>query len=599
MRNPEQQDANTSSGGAAQPRRAHALCRSPPQQSISMSKSSLVLKRQIFNDTQPQKSRKNEVLLFLTFRYNPNNMTGRQQGSSVSNEEKDSDSSDFETSSNSFRYSMKSERSPEKAEQIQDQSWLSSRDSKTPEDEEKRRGIEEEREAMDEQKQDILEHLMAQFYLLNLFDHRTHKREQRTSQIDCYQFPRSPRATVGPSSTVETKTQGNSHLPKIREEAVQVKRILNEPSSSLKHKTRLLNKPPKQETQSFQPVQKPSTQMQPQYSKKSRRALRISGSSMKSASLNLGGGSTHGKTPALQHTRPDPDIYSQENATTSQHLPSDIALASPLIISSTTLSGASYPLNHVLQNDSSSFRMPTGYDTALTKSTTARQHHQLQPPIMPMKSVGPSKTFQAAEACLSPSLEDFDFDKDLDECEIEEEVDRSRISKAVNECEIEEEVDGCKIGEIIHECAVDDEHFPSNYNDSDLKIVVQASLPAESNFGQQVEPSSESFLDRFYQKRRVEQSEAKQCASTEETRQRNDGHKKSNKKIKAGQMKMGMVSDLLQQDSLPEPKSWGNPRLRRAQQKKLACPFFKRSPQKYANGQACTGPGWETAHRVK
>ncbi|KAJ2893951.1 uncharacterized protein MKZ38_008057 [Zalerion maritima] len=35
------------------------------------------------------------------------------------------------------------------------------------------------------------------------------------------------------------------------------------------------------------------------------------------------------------------------------------------------------------------------------------------------------------------------------------------------------------------------------------------------------------------------------------------------------------------------------------EKKKLACPFYKRNPRKYANGQACTGPGWDTTHRLK
>ena len=33
--------------------------------------------------------------------------------------------------------------------------------------------------------------------------------------------------------------------------------------------------------------------------------------------------------------------------------------------------------------------------------------------------------------------------------------------------------------------------------------------------------------------------------------------------------------------------------------KKLACPYFKHSPQKYHSLQSCPGPGWDTVHRVK
>ena len=33
--------------------------------------------------------------------------------------------------------------------------------------------------------------------------------------------------------------------------------------------------------------------------------------------------------------------------------------------------------------------------------------------------------------------------------------------------------------------------------------------------------------------------------------------------------------------------------------KRLACPFFKHSPQKYAHVGACTGPGWYKTHRLK
>jgi hypothetical protein len=32
---------------------------------------------------------------------------------------------------------------------------------------------------------------------------------------------------------------------------------------------------------------------------------------------------------------------------------------------------------------------------------------------------------------------------------------------------------------------------------------------------------------------------------------------------------------------------------------KLACPFFKRDPTKYAGRQACTGPGWSSISRLK
>ena len=32
---------------------------------------------------------------------------------------------------------------------------------------------------------------------------------------------------------------------------------------------------------------------------------------------------------------------------------------------------------------------------------------------------------------------------------------------------------------------------------------------------------------------------------------------------------------------------------------RYACPFFKRNPQEYGNRSACSGPGWESVHRVK
>jgi len=32
---------------------------------------------------------------------------------------------------------------------------------------------------------------------------------------------------------------------------------------------------------------------------------------------------------------------------------------------------------------------------------------------------------------------------------------------------------------------------------------------------------------------------------------------------------------------------------------RYACPFFKRNPQKYGSRSACSGPGWESVHRVK
>ena len=32
---------------------------------------------------------------------------------------------------------------------------------------------------------------------------------------------------------------------------------------------------------------------------------------------------------------------------------------------------------------------------------------------------------------------------------------------------------------------------------------------------------------------------------------------------------------------------------------RYACPYFKRNPQKYGGRSACSGPGWESVHRVK
>jgi hypothetical protein len=32
---------------------------------------------------------------------------------------------------------------------------------------------------------------------------------------------------------------------------------------------------------------------------------------------------------------------------------------------------------------------------------------------------------------------------------------------------------------------------------------------------------------------------------------------------------------------------------------KLACPFFKRDPDKYSQFRTCVGPGWDTVHRLK
>jgi hypothetical protein len=33
--------------------------------------------------------------------------------------------------------------------------------------------------------------------------------------------------------------------------------------------------------------------------------------------------------------------------------------------------------------------------------------------------------------------------------------------------------------------------------------------------------------------------------------------------------------------------------------RKVACPYYKRSPQKYHSVRSCPGPGWETVHRMK
>jgi hypothetical protein len=41
----------------------------------------------------------------------------------------------------------------------------------------------------------------------------------------------------------------------------------------------------------------------------------------------------------------------------------------------------------------------------------------------------------------------------------------------------------------------------------------------------------------------------------------------------------------------PDPPSGTSPR--------FACPYFKRDPQKQRNIRSCTGPGWDTVHRVK
>jgi hypothetical protein len=41
------------------------------------------------------------------------------------------------------------------------------------------------------------------------------------------------------------------------------------------------------------------------------------------------------------------------------------------------------------------------------------------------------------------------------------------------------------------------------------------------------------------------------------------------------------------------------PKIAPANTRKLACPFFKRDPPKYANRQACTGPGYSSIARLK
>jgi hypothetical protein len=33
--------------------------------------------------------------------------------------------------------------------------------------------------------------------------------------------------------------------------------------------------------------------------------------------------------------------------------------------------------------------------------------------------------------------------------------------------------------------------------------------------------------------------------------------------------------------------------------RKFACPYFKRNPKKYRKWTSCPGPGWEEVHRVK
>lgn len=33
--------------------------------------------------------------------------------------------------------------------------------------------------------------------------------------------------------------------------------------------------------------------------------------------------------------------------------------------------------------------------------------------------------------------------------------------------------------------------------------------------------------------------------------------------------------------------------------RRLACPYFKRNPQKYQQERSCSGPGWNTVHRIK
>lgn len=49
----------------------------------------------------------------------------------------------------------------------------------------------------------------------------------------------------------------------------------------------------------------------------------------------------------------------------------------------------------------------------------------------------------------------------------------------------------------------------------------------------------------------------------------------------------------------PRPGPHSQPHAVDEEQQRLACPFFKKEPDKYRQRRTCSGPGWNTVHRVK
>ncbi|KAH6970734.1 hypothetical protein BKA56DRAFT_596823 [Ilyonectria sp. MPI-CAGE-AT-0026] len=49
----------------------------------------------------------------------------------------------------------------------------------------------------------------------------------------------------------------------------------------------------------------------------------------------------------------------------------------------------------------------------------------------------------------------------------------------------------------------------------------------------------------------------------------------------------------------PRPAPHSQPHAVDEEQQRLACPFFKKEPDKYRQRRTCSGPGWNTVHRVK
>jgi len=77
-------------------------------------------------------------------------------------------------------------------------------------------------------------------------------------------------------------------------------------------------------------------------------------------------------------------------------------------------------------------------------------------------------------------------------------------------------------------------------------------------------------------------------------RSRHSGKRKTRSTSPAGDSANGEESGSEENDRTPKTARYTSQGISR-----LACPYYKRNPQKYMGNRSCVGPGWTTVHRIK